>query len=309
MAANLPQRTDKTPVWIVVLHWQASHYTRACLASIRALSYKNYRVLLVDNGSSDNAGAGIAKQFPEVEYLRIEENVGFAAGCNHGIEYCLESGAEWIWLLNNDTKVAADSLELMMEAASRNPQAGILGAMVYTGEGEQFVASGIGEIDFTRAKTYLRKQVPDGVQVMPCEWLTGANMLLRADAIQQVGLFDEDYFIYFEDTDLSYRMARAGWHCLLVPNARVEHVGTSTDGGKTSWRAYYYTRNRLLFFLRYQHGFTALPALVAIYGHLFRHAMVLPFRGDHGRQQLKAEYMGLRDYHSRRLGKCESIKD
>jgi GT2 family glycosyltransferase len=196
-----------------------------------------------------------------------------------------------------------------MQAATTNPQAGMFGAMVYTGEGEQFVASGVGEIDFTRAKTYLRKQVSSEATVMPCEWLTGANMLLRADAIKQVGLFDEDYFIYFEDTDLSYRMARAGWHCLLVPAARVEHVGTSTDGGKTSWRAYYYTRNRLLFFLRYLHGFTALPALVAIYGHLFRHAIVLPFRGENGRQQLKAEYMGLRDYHSRRLGKCEALSD
>jgi GT2 family glycosyltransferase len=308
MAAVLPPQADNPPVWIVVLHWQASHYTRACLASIRALSYKNYQVLLVDNGSPDNSGSAIAKQFPEVNYLRLETNVGFAAGCNNGLEYCLESGAQWIWLLNNDTKVAQDSLELLMQAATTNPQAGMFGAMVYTGEGEQFVASGLGEIDFTRAKTYLRKQVPSEATVM-CEWLTGANMLLRADAIKQVGLFDEDYFIYFEDTDLSYRMARAGWHCLLVPAARVEHVGTSTDGGKTSWRAYYYTRNRLLFFLRYLHGFTALPALVAIYGHLFRHAIVLPFRGENGRQQLKAEYMGLRDYHSRRLGKCEALSD
>lgn len=292
-----------------MLHWQASHYTRACLASISALTYKNYRVLLVDNGSTDNSGTEIAEQFPKIEYLRLEENVGFAAGCNHGIEYCLESGADWLWLLNDDTNVAPDSLELLMEAARMNPHAGMFGAMVYTGSGEQFVASGVGEIDFTRAKTYLRKQVPDGAQIMTCEWLSGANMLIRAEAIRQVGLFDEDYFIYFEDTDLSYRMARAGWHCILVATARVEHVGTSGESGKASWRAYYYTRNRMLFFLRYLHGFTALPALFAIYGHLFRHALVLPFRGENGRQQLRAEYMGLRDYHSRRLGKCEAISE
>src|SRR5205823_12067704 len=123
------------------------------------------------------------------------------------------------------------------------------------------------------------------------------------------GMFDEDYFIYFEDADLCYRMARAGWHCLLVPSARVEHVGASSDAGRSFWRAYYYTRNRLLFFLRYLHGFAAIPALFAIYGHLARHAIVLPFRGEDGRKQLKAEYIGLRDYLSHKLGKSEIFSE
>ncbi len=295
-------------VWIVILHWQASHYTRACLASLSALRYSNFQILLVDNGSPEEAGTAIARQFPGVALLRLPENLGFAGGCNAGIKYCLDKGAEWIWLLNNDAKVHPESLGLLMSAAEAHPQAGALGAMVYEGTGEQFVASGPGSIDFTRAKTYLRKQMPQNEHVVSCEWLSGSNLLLRADAVKQSGMFDEDYFLYFEDTDLCYRLCRSGWQCLLVPAARIEHVGGgSTEGERSFWRAYYYTRNRLLFFLRHLHGIAALPALIAIGGHLARHALVLPFRGSHGRKQLKAEYLGLRDYLLKRLGKATCL--
>jgi GT2 family glycosyltransferase len=299
---------NERPVWVVVLHWQASHYTRACLATIHSLEYPNFKILLVDNGSPDNTGATIARQFPGVNLLRLEDNRGYAGGCNAAINYCIDEGAEWIWLLNNDTRIAEDTLDHLMSAATDHPEAGALGAMVYTGSGEEFVASGFGEIDFSRAKTYLRKSVPPDSKAVVCEWLSGSNLLLRVDAIKQSGFFDEDYFLYFEDTDICYRLCRAGWHCVLVPGARIEHIGGgSMEGERSFWRAYYYTRNRLLFFMRHLQGIAALPAVLAIGGHLVRHAMVLPFRGEDGRKQLRAEYLGLRDYLTHRLGKAKCL--
>ena len=307
-AEGKPDQGQSPLVWILVLHWQASHYTRACLASLRALTYPNYRILLLDNGSPDQSGGSIARHFPEACLFRLEENLGFAGGCNAGIQYCLERGAEWIWILNNDTKVGLDSLDRLISAAQGNPRAAALGAMVMTGAGEQFVASGPGEIDFRRAKTYLRKEVPGNLPIVDCQWLSGSNLLLRAEAIRQVGGFDEAYFLYFEDTDLCWRLGQSGWRCLLVPAARVEHVGGgSTEGKRTYWRAYYYTRNRLIFFLRYLKGLGRLPALFFIAGHLVRHTLVLPFRGQSGRYQLKAELLGLSDYLGKRLGKASCL--
>ena len=280
----------------------------ACLESLRNLSFRDFQVLLVDNGSDNNDGKTIADCYPEATVLRLDQNQGFAGGCNAGIKYCLDNGADWIWLLNNDTKVEKNSLGLLVEEAKRNPKAGALGGMVITGSGETLAESGRGVIDFKKAKTYLKRDVPDGAAVVDCEWLSGSNLLLRAQALREVGLFDEDYFLYFEDTDLCHRFRLGGWSCLLVPAAKVEHVGgASTEGKRRFWRMYYYTRNRLLFFRRYLKGTRAWRMQAYITGHLLRHALVLPLRGESGRDQLRAEYLGLRDYVNGNLGRATCL--
>lgn len=301
--------TNKTgKVYILILHWQELQHTLACLNSLRALTFRDFKVLVVDNGSESDDGQTISRQYPEAEILRLPENQGFAGGCNAGIKYCLDHRADWIWLLNNDTKVDINSLELLLDAGVKNRKAGALSGMVLTGAGETFAASGRGEIDFKKAKTYLKRDVPNGATVVECEWLSGSNLLLRKEAIADAGYFDEDYFLYFEDTDLCHRICLSNWKCLLVPAAKVEHVGgASTEGKRRFWRAYYYTRNRLLFFRRYQKGPAGWPAHIHIAGHLLRHAIVLPFRGELGRKQLRAEYLGLRDYITGRLGRAQCL--
>lgn len=309
MTTSENQNQDQKPtIWIIVLHWRGADYTKACIASLRGLTYPNYKVLLVDNGSPDKDGPAIAKFFPEVTLLQLEENLGFAGGANAGIKYCLNQKAEWIWLLNNDTKVAIDSLELLVKEALISPDAGMLGAMVHTGSGDKFVASGRGEIDFLKAKTYLKQDVPQGKTSVACDWISGSNLLMRATALTQSGLFDETYFLYFEDTELCHRMRLSGWQCLLVPKAKVEHVGgASTEGERRYWRFYYYTRNRLLFFRHYLKGSRALPAHFFIAGHLVRHLISLPLKGSRGIKQLRAEYLGLRDYIYGKLGKATCL--
>src|SRR3990167_6020349 len=182
--AEKPSDLDNPTLYILVLHWESPQYTRACLTSLRKLSYPAFKVLLVDNGSQDNSGTQLAAEFPEVVLLSLAENLGFAGGCNAGIDFSLKQGADWIWLLNNDTEVAADSLELLMSHARQCQQAGVLGAMVYTSSGENVNAFGPGKIDFLRAKTYVKPTVTPGVSVMDCEWLAGSNLLLRATAIK-----------------------------------------------------------------------------------------------------------------------------
>jgi GT2 family glycosyltransferase len=295
-------------VWVVVLHYQDSDCTSSCLESLRQLNWRKVKVLLVDNGSPDRSGPEIASKYPEFTFLSLPENLGFAGGCNAAVKYCQDRKAEWVWLLNNDTKVSPDSLRLLMEQAITHPEAAALGAMVYMPDGESYVACGIGEIDFRRAKTLMRKAVPPGQQVIECEWLSGCNLLLKTAPFAQVRGFDEEYFLYFEDTDLCVRLREAGYQCLLVPGARIEHIGgASTQGSLSTWRSYYYTRNRLLFFMRTGRGIKGVPAFISIYGHLARHCLVLPFRGENGRRQLKAELLGLRDFHKHQLGKATCL--
>ncbi len=313
----------------LVLHWRGPDKTRRCLESLRHTNYGNYTVLLVDNGSDSHDGPGLAAEFPEVKLLTLDSNYGFAGGCNRGIDFALAQGADFIWLLNNDACAEPRSIEILVKAAQADEKAAALGAIVVEGDQSKAEEAGIGEINYRRAKTFLRKTEGRlaGTEVaansgntaangtISCQWLSGSNLLLRARALKEVGLFDERYYLYFEDVDLCHRLVLHGYKCLLVPGSTIVHEGNaSTPGGLSLWRTYYHTRNRLLFFMHYTKGPDRLLALISIMGHFLRHCFSLPLKGARGQARLKAEWLGLNDYFAGRLGRatcldwCEKIK-
>ena len=307
---------------VLVLHWRGLEKTRVCLTSLRATSYQNCRVLLVTNGSPEGDGPLLAAEFPEVELLSLDRNYGFAGGCNRGMQKALDDQADFIWLLNNDATAKPESVEHLVQAAITNTDAAALGAIVIEGNSTTAEEAGIGEINFKKAKTYLRKtdsnsNVAKNLEQggYSCAWLSGSNLLLRATALRQVGLFDERYYLYFEDVELCKRLTDAGFKCLLVPGSTIEHEGNaSTQGGLSLWRSYYHSRNRLLFFMQYCSPSQRPFAILAIWGHFLKHCLTLPLRGKAGQARLKAEWLGLNDYYSNRLGPaacldwCETIK-
>lgn len=302
-------KNNEPVVWILVLHWRGPDFTRACLESVQKLTYSNYKILLVDNGSDNQDGEVLKRRFPEIDLLRLAENFGFAGGCNRGMEYCLDKNAEFIWLVNNDAKVAADSLSKLIDQAQSHSEAGALGGAVVdslTAKNQRVEASR-GTINFRSAKT---KVISDTVTTPTyCEWLHGSNLLLRATTLKEVGLFDERYFLYFEDTELCHRINLKGWKCLFVPDAKIEHLGSaSTQDSRRHWRSYYYIRNRFLFFNTYLTGTEKLPATLNMLAHVARHALVLPFRGENGRDKLRAELLGTRDYFNKQFGKATCLE-
>lgn len=295
-------------VWALVLHWRGIEYTRRCLTSLKEIQRPNFNILLVDNGSEETDGNKLFEEFPGIEVLRLDTNQGFAGGCNAGMRYCLDKGADLIWLLNNDTTIPADSLDKLLAVSGANPKAAALGASIVENEddGRAKAVQARGVIDFTKAKTYLKRDAQG--PTVDCEWLSGSNLLLRADALNEVGLFDESYFLYFEDTELCHRLRLKGWKCILVPDAIIAHTGNaSTTGKRRFWRDYYYTRNRFLFFSQYLPGAKRLPAYTFIFLHLLRHTLVLPFRGEKGRNQLRAELLGARDFFNHSLGRATCL--
>ena len=300
---------DKNPqVWLAVLHYTGADLTRACLRSIEKLRYRPFEVLITDNCSPDASGKSLKEEFPNYHYQLTPENLGFAGGSNASLNYCIERGADWVWLLNNDTELDPDSLGLLLAEAEANVRAGILGASIYTPSGSGLHRSGTGQIDFMRGKTLERGAIDDSQKSIKCEWLSGCNMFFRAAAFKEVGGFDEKFFLYYEDTDLCLRMNEKNWQCLIVPAAKLTHiVNASTQGRLAIWRSYYNIRNRLYFFSKVKKGLASLPSLFAIFAHVFRHCLVLPFRGKDGKRQLKAELLGLRDFLSGRLGKADCL--
>ena len=323
-------------VTVQVLHWRGLDKTRECLRSLLTVTYPELTVLLVVNGSDPGDSTALKTEFPLIEVLELDQNYGFAGGSNRGLERAIAGGADFVWLLNNDATVPAQTLLSLLEVAQANPGAGALGAAVLEGPTATAAVAGVGAISYLKAKTFLRKlpdpfaepatdgagkasavTVADRPGVLSfhrCQWLSGSNLLLRTAALSKTGLFDERYFLYFEDVDLCLRLTKAGFACLLVPASTVRHEGNaSTQGGLSLWRAYYHTRNRLIFFMQYAPPLSKPIALAAILAHFLRHCLSLPLKGRAGRAKLYAEWLGLSDYFQGRIGKatcldwCEKI--
>lgn len=310
---------------MLVLHWRGIDKTRQCLKSLADLDYPSYSILLVDNGSETHDGRRLQQEFPHIELLRLESNQGFAGGCNRGMEHALKTHTSYIWLLNNDALAHGENLKMLTGALKSRPEAGAAAALVLEGqcagpEDSPKIATGLGKIDFVKAKTYLKplpesKPEPSGEPYIACDWVTGSNLLLKTSVLKQVGLFDERFFLYFEDVDLCFRIRQAGYACLLVTSTMIEHEGSaSTQGGLSLWRAYYHTRNRLLFFSKNAPLHLKPLALAAVNSHILKHCLTLPWRGAAARAKLRVELSGLKDFYAGKFGQatcldwCENFK-
>lgn len=223
--------TNEPLVYIVIPNWNANTVTAECLQSLKNLTYSNYQVILVDNGSSDNSGESLARQFPEVHLLQLESNRGFTGGCNTGMREALENNADYILLLNNDTTVAPDMLEQLVMTAGMDEAIAIVNPKILFADAPDRIWYAAGSYTWWRgAASYHYKkresQSPDHPQTIT--FATGCAMLLRAEALTKVGLFDERFFAYGEDVDLTARMLKAGYRAMYAPSAKVWHKASYT---------------------------------------------------------------------------------
>jgi GT2 family glycosyltransferase len=228
-----PARSDDLEVErvvVVVLNWNGWRDTAACLDSLRVAAGGS-RVLVVDNGSTDESVPRIREVAPWVELIELPANVGFSAGMNAGITAAIDSDPEvdFVWVLNNDTIVDATALPSMLQCARGDPAIGIVGCRLVDADGSgRIQAMGGGWVNRWLGTTSTATMLSPH----PLDHLVGASLLLRRSLLERMGGFDERYFFYLEDTDLSLRARRAGWRLAVAPDAIVvHHRGASIDRG------------------------------------------------------------------------------
>jgi len=283
-------------VYAVILNWNRCEDTLACLASLSRLDYPNLRVLLVDNGSSDGTPEAVARQFPDVEVIVNESNLGFAAGCNVGLRHALERGADYIFLLNNDTLVDPAALNHLI--ALSGPNVGIVAPKIYyAADPTRIWSVGGMRHPLTLEKTGDgRGQIDVGQwdDVMERDYLVGCALLLSRRLLTEVGLFDERFFMYYEDSDLSLRARQAGFRLLLSPQARVWHkVAVSSGGSDSPNERYWMARSSVLFFCKHVRGLRWLIVWPYRTGSAIKTVLRLIWHGQ-GRSA-RAYLRGLRD--------------
>jgi len=257
---------EQRKVGVVVVNWNGKRQTLDCLESLRSLTYGNYRVIVVDNGSTDGSQEAIASGFPDARLIECGRNLGFTGGGNVGMRSALDDDAEAVLLLNNDTVVAADLLQLLAGPLFSVPMVGAVNPKIYYYDDPKRIWSAGGVVDWRNGVTRQRRlnEIDDGQpeEQVELDYGVGCALMARRDAIESVGLLDDAFFAYYEEVEWCQRLRRRGYKIVYVPGAKVWHrVSTSlTDAPQTA--LYYFCRNRLLFLKRSGAGAAKLAPLV-----------------------------------------------
>jgi GT2 family glycosyltransferase len=292
--------TQSAPlVVIVVLNWNGRDDTVACVESLRGLRYQNARVLIVDNGSTDDSVAVFARRFPDLRCLQTGSNLGFAEGNNVGMRMALADGADYVWLINNDATVDPDALDRLVEAAESRPDVGIVGPKIYYAAEPRRIWFAGGTISpLGRLGHEGWNRIDEGQWDTPREttYVTGCAFLVKRAVLEKVGLFAPEYFLLFEEVDLCLRARRAGFRCWVEPRAVVYHKVSASFGGFSAQYYYYFVRNYVLFQRRHVipvRGWVARLALAWYLTRLFAFFLLTPHRGGWGK--LAGAFEGIGD--------------
>jgi GT2 family glycosyltransferase len=243
-------------VWIIIVNWNGRDVTFDCLESLRAVTYGNRKILVVDNGSMDDSVPAIQKEYPEVEVLPLPENRRFAGGNNAGLTHGLAHGGELFLLLNNDTTVHPGFLEPLVDCLSSDPSAGIVVPKIFYYSDPARIWYAGGRISFWTGtiRHHGIRELDDGRYAArtATDYATGCCLLVRKDFVARAGLLDESYHMYTEDADWSVRGRRLGYSIVFEPRSMVWHKLSVSAGGHLSW---YKMKNKFLsnfrFFSRY----------------------------------------------------------
>ncbi len=234
-------------IGVVILNFKVKDLAVECIKSIQKSTYSKIEIIVVDNNSQD----GLEESLPKgVEFLQTGANLGYTGGNNNGIKKALEMGADYIFVINPDAEITPSTIKNLVEFAEDHPEGGIFGPKVLFADKKTLWFAG-GQFDLANVLGSHRgvDQKDQGQYDKPeqTQYVTGGAMFIRAEVLSQVGLFDEQYFMYYEDSDLCYRAHKKGWELWYVPTAVVYHGNGKSAGLGSPLQDYFITRNRMLY--------------------------------------------------------------
>jgi len=278
---------NEPKVGIVLLNWNGYEDTANCLRSLADIRYENWFSVIVDNASSDGSGQRLAEEFPDSTVLFNEENRGFSGGCNVGIDHCLEEGADYVLLLNNDIEVTPGFLRPLVQVAEDHERVASVGGIIYEGDGKRIWDAG-GEMRPFIASFSKYKQIRSD-EVYRTEFVTCAMNLLSKEFLDDHRL-DEGFFFGVEEVDLAWRARADGWNLLISPDSEVYHdVGSAledTFAGErlfSPFQKYHNTRGRIYHSaknLRPYHVLSYLLLALSVYPAIYAWWGIRYDRGD-----------------------------
>lgn len=220
-------------VSIIIVNWNGKELLSECVPSVFSSVYPNYEIILVDNGSTDGSVEFIREKYSEVKIIKLDRNYGFAKGNNIGIEEALkDKNVRYIALLNNDTKVDKNWLSELVKVAESDEKIGMCALKILRIDNPMVIDSTgavfkLGSIVSNRGCGKIDKGQYD--KKLDIVGACGASGLFKRQMLEEIGLFDEDFFAYYEDAELSWRAYKKGWNARYVPTSVVYHKGGGTS--------------------------------------------------------------------------------
>lgn len=292
---------------VIIVNWNGWRDTVKAYTSLRESSYTAWRLIIVDNASTDDSVARLSNLAPEIKLIANSKNAGFAGGCNIGIRAALAEDVDYIFLLNNDATVRTETLGRLVQTATTTGEA-ILGCVVrysYSGMLQYFgsirsVETG-GPAWFTSPTDLERLNQP----LIETDFVFGTALFAPVRLFREIGLFDERFFLTFEETDWCYRAAARGISRFVVSDAIVDHVGSVSMGSATSpLQAYFLQRNCLLFYEKHSGLRFVLKGMLQICRHGLKGELLGLLKSGRIDATRLARMIALRDYLVRRFGDC-----
>lgn len=251
-------------VSIITINFNNAAVTCELLTSLRHVTYSRVETIVVDNHSQENPETIITQQFPEVKFIRSEQNLGFAGGNNLGLQHAT---GEYILYLNNDTEVDPGFLDPLVALFETNPRAGAASPKIlYHNSGGIIQYAGSTRINPLTGRNkrigYLEKDNGQHDRLKKTDVTHGAAMMVPRRVIDQVGPMPDFFFLYYEEIDWCETIKRGGYDIYYVPASRIFHKESMSVGKKSTLKTYYMTRNRLLFMRRNTRGIKKLSWIV-----------------------------------------------
>jgi GT2 family glycosyltransferase len=244
------KRATKPPrIVCVILNFNRTADTLNCLQSLADNNYPNLVTIVLDAGDDASLAEQARVRFPETHIEPLTVNAGYAGNNNYGLRLAEAHAPDWVFVLNEDTRLAPDGLAELLAAAERDTSIGLVGPLVLHADSPDLVQSAGGRLSSAWEAEHFDQNQPlseVGQAARPVMWLSGCALLARWATVKQIGLFDERFFMYYEEIDWCLRAAASSWRVLNVPQAQLWHKGVSPDYRPGPAVTYYSARNRLL---------------------------------------------------------------
>ena len=226
-------------IFILTLNWNGKNHLEYFIPSALSQNYKNYKIVVVDNGSTDNSVDFLKKTYPEIKLVCHDSNLGYSKGFNSGIKFCIENSADYILITNNDVVLQNKLLENLLECMQSHKRVGYVGGKVYMMGKTNILQYAGGRIDDGRGKLrsrgYNERDTNQYSTIEEFDYMDDVCGLVNTKMINEIGSYDEDFFYDYEETEWNYRMRKNNWRIFYTPKAKVSHrVHGSTGNSKLS---------------------------------------------------------------------------
>jgi GT2 family glycosyltransferase len=270
-------------VYIVILNWNGHEDTLRCVASLDQQDYPNFRILVIDNGSTDRSVEVLRGLGTRVLLAELPANLGYTGGNNRGMRQAFDLGADYVWLFNNDAVAEPDTLSSLIAVCEADPRIGLASPLVREADDHDAIQFGCGLFDLTTpayTPTYDLEQARQWQTEYPDRIaLVGTAMLVRRVVYEKIGVLDDRIFAYWEDIDYSIRSALAGFLNVMVFATSIFHPSKSTIDSPAEVRPHYYyfmTRNEILMWRTFCPRLLVLKAAVWVFRRQLRQIQRMP---------------------------------